>query len=110
MRRAFVRVSDGVLAAHTARPVCILLADPGRYGCEDMKMTDDTAAFGQRLSACRRSALLSQQEMAERSGLSVRTIGNLERGCTSWPHPDSVRRLADALKLHDQARAEFVAA
>jgi tetratricopeptide (TPR) repeat protein/transcriptional regulator with XRE-family HTH domain len=73
-------------------------------------MTDDTAAFGKRLSACRRSALLSQQELAERSGLSIRTIGSLERGRTSWPHLDSVRRLADALQLHDQARVDFVAA
>jgi transcriptional regulator with XRE-family HTH domain len=35
-------------------------------------MTDDVAAFGARLGDFRRSAGLSQQELAERSGLSSR--------------------------------------
>jgi tetratricopeptide (TPR) repeat protein len=52
---------------------------------------------------------LSQQELAKRSGLSVRSVGNLERGRVRWPHPDTVRRLADALGLHGQARDEFIA-
>jgi len=72
-------------------------------------MTDQTA-FGKRLCACRRSASLSQQELAERSGLSVKAISNLERGRARWPHPGSVYRLADALGLHDQALAQFIAA
>jgi transcriptional regulator with XRE-family HTH domain len=66
--------------------------------------------FGERLRACRRAVLLSQQELAEQSGLSVRAIGNLERGRTLWPHPQSLHRLADALGLRDAARAEFIAA
>jgi len=53
---------------------------------------------------------LSQQELAERAGLSVRTIGNLERGASKWPYRDSLHRLADALELRDEARAEFIAA
>jgi len=73
-------------------------------------MTDNVAAFGARLAADRRSAELSQQELAERSGLSIRAISNLERGRTRWPHQDSVRRLADALKLAGQARREFFTA
>jgi transcriptional regulator with XRE-family HTH domain len=73
-------------------------------------MTDDPAAFRERLSACRRSAGLSQEELAVRSGLSVRAIGNLERGRTRWPYPKSVRRLADALELQGEAREEFLAA
>jgi tetratricopeptide (TPR) repeat protein len=48
-------------------------------------------------------------ELAERSGLSVRTIGNLERGRVRWPHPDTVRRLADAVGLRGQDRDEFMA-
>ena len=72
-------------------------------------MTDDAAALGQRLRACRQSAELSQDELAERSGLSTRTISNLERGRTRWPHPDSVRRLADALRLRGEARGDFLA-
>jgi tetratricopeptide (TPR) repeat protein/transcriptional regulator with XRE-family HTH domain len=69
----------------------------------------DLAAFGERLAACRRSADLSQQELAERSGISVRAVSNLESGRTRWPHPATVRRLADALGLHDHARAQFIA-
>jgi Helix-turn-helix domain/NB-ARC domain len=73
-------------------------------------MTGDVAAFGKQLSACRWSAGLSQKGLAGRSGLSVRAIANLERDRTRWPHPDSVRRLADALELQGPERAEFVAA
>ncbi len=73
-------------------------------------MTDDPAAFRARLSACRRSAGLSQEELAVRSGLSVRAISNLECGRTRWPYPRSVRRLADALELRGEAREEFSAA
>jgi len=72
-------------------------------------MTGDPAAFGARLSACRRSAELSQGELAERSGLSIRAISNLERGLTRWPHPESVRRLADALQLQGGERERFFA-
>jgi tetratricopeptide (TPR) repeat protein/transcriptional regulator with XRE-family HTH domain len=70
----------------------------------------DPAAFGARLSACRRLAGLSQEELASRSGLSARAISNLERGRTKWPYPKSVRRLADALELQDEGRKEFFTA
>lgn len=73
-------------------------------------MTDDAGGFGPRLGACRRLAGLSQEELAARSGLSTRTVRNLERGRTQWPYPDSVRRLADALDLRGQSRGEFIAA
>src|SRR5690348_13644184 len=73
-------------------------------------MTDDVAAFAARLIACRRSAGLSQQELAERSRLSIRAISNLERARTRWPHPDTLHRLADALQLDDEARRKFLAA
>jgi tetratricopeptide (TPR) repeat protein/transcriptional regulator with XRE-family HTH domain len=73
-------------------------------------MSEDDGAFGARLRAGRLSARLSQEELAERSGLSVRAIGGLERGGTRRPHPDSLHRLADALGLREAARAEFIAA
>lgn len=72
-------------------------------------MVDGAAAFGVRLRACRRSAGLSQEELAVRAGLSVRTISNLERGCIRWPHPDSVHRLADALGLRGEVRRALIA-
>jgi transcriptional regulator with XRE-family HTH domain len=71
---------------------------------------DQAGAFGEELRARRRSSALSQQELAERSGLSVRAISNLESGRTRWPYPNSVGRLADALALRDEDRAEFTAA
>jgi len=73
-------------------------------------MSENVAAFGVRLSACRQQAELSQQELSQRSGLSIRAIRNLERGRTRWPYQDSVRRLADALELRGPARADFIAA
>src|SRR5580658_1955057 len=63
-----------------------------------------------RLRDCRESAGLSQRELAARAGLSVRAVGNLERGSTTRPHPESVHRLADALGLRGEARQGFIAA
>jgi transcriptional regulator with XRE-family HTH domain len=68
----------------------------------------ETGAFGTRLRLCRQSTGLSQEVLAERAGLSVRAVRNLERGRISAPHPGSLRRLADALALEGQARAEFL--
>jgi tetratricopeptide (TPR) repeat protein/transcriptional regulator with XRE-family HTH domain len=73
-------------------------------------VTGNGATFGTRLSACRRSAGLTQQELASRSGLSIRAISNLEGGRARSPHPGTVRRLADALGLDGDVRAGFLAA
>lgn len=73
-------------------------------------MSDAVPAFGARLRSCRQSAGLSQQELAERAGLSVRALSDLERGRTRFPYQDSVARLAGALGLREQARTEFVTA
>jgi transcriptional regulator with XRE-family HTH domain len=53
---------------------------------------------------------MSQQDLAERSGLSVRTLSDLERGRTRFPYRDSLARLADALGLRGPARTDFIAA
>ena len=72
-------------------------------------MGDDSAAFGTLLRACRLSAGLSQQELAHKSEMSVRAISDLERSRTLRPYQDSVNRLATALGLDGQERAEFIA-
>jgi hypothetical protein len=54
----------------------------------------------------RRPALLGH--IAERAGLSVRAIGDLERGRTRFPYQDTLARLADALDLRGPARTEFI--
>jgi transcriptional regulator with XRE-family HTH domain len=78
------------------------------YGSASMGFVADSPDFVGRLRACRIAANLSQEELAAQSGVSIRAIGNLERGQTRWPHPGSVHRLADALKLTGPDRVEFV--
>jgi tetratricopeptide (TPR) repeat protein/transcriptional regulator with XRE-family HTH domain len=55
--------------------------------------------LGAWLRESREAAGLTQEELAERSGLAVRTIGNLERGVSARPYPGSVRMLVRALGL-----------
>jgi hypothetical protein len=57
------------------------------------------ACFAQVLRGYRSAARLTQEQLAERSGLSTRAIANMERRRTSRPYRRSVQRLADALEL-----------
>jgi tetratricopeptide (TPR) repeat protein/transcriptional regulator with XRE-family HTH domain len=50
---------------------------------------------------------LTQEELAGAAGLSPRAVSDLERGVVITPHRDTVRLLADALRLTGPARAEF---
>ncbi|HET9659765.1 MAG TPA: helix-turn-helix domain-containing protein, partial [Thermomicrobiales bacterium] len=58
----------------------------------------------------RLSAGLSQEELAERSGLSARTISDLERGLSLDPRPDTIRMLAEGLALTADERRSLIAA
>jgi transcriptional regulator with XRE-family HTH domain len=51
------------------------------------------------LVRAREAACLTQGELAERSGLSVRAIRNLETGHTARPRKQSLLLLAEALGL-----------
>ena len=73
-------------------------------------MSTSTASFGEKLRQLRGAASLSQEELAERSGLSVRGISDLERGARHAPRLETVRLLADALALADGARSGLLAA
>jgi transcriptional regulator with XRE-family HTH domain len=53
---------------------------------------------------------LTQEELAERSGLSVYAISMLERGVRRTPRSSTVEFLAEALKLDQQQRAALAAA
>src|SRR5580692_10713311 len=64
---------------------------------------------GEWLRQQRVAAGLTQEDLAERSGVSVRAIADLERGRTRRPYPSSVRALARALGLPETAGAELVA-
>jgi tetratricopeptide (TPR) repeat protein/transcriptional regulator with XRE-family HTH domain len=63
--------------------------------------------FGGLLRAYRERRLLSQERLAERSGLSARTIRDLEAGRVRRPRGASVRLLADALRLAGRERDQF---
>ena len=60
-------------------------------------MSETTLAFGELLRRLRRDAALSQEALAERSGLSRNGISDLERGLHPAPRLETVRLLADAL-------------
>src|SRR5215204_6269361 len=67
-------------------------------------------SFADLLRHLRTSAALSQEELAVRSGLSLRGISDLERGVRRAPHLTTVRVLADALALGPAERQALLAA
>jgi transcriptional regulator with XRE-family HTH domain len=71
---------------------------------------DGRAGFGALLRALRLQAGLAQEALAERARLSVVTIGALERGRRSAPYPETLAKLAGALRLNSRDRGKFEAA
>jgi len=65
--------------------------------------------FAELLRQYRMAAGLTQEELAERAGLSSRGVSLLEHG-NRQPYRDTVRRLADALVLTEEESARFAAA
>jgi predicted ATPase len=63
--------------------------------------------FGDLLRQHRNAAGLTQEDLAERSGLSVDTISLLERGEHRRPHRYTMQNLADALGLSRSDRIRF---
>src|SRR5712691_6007151 len=55
--------------------------------------------FADLLRQHRQAAGLTQEALAERAGLSLRGVSDLERGARRAPHRDTVRRLTAALGL-----------
>ena len=66
--------------------------------------------FGPHLRALRRAAGLTQEELAERAGLTANGVSALERGARRRPYPHTVRSLADALGVASDERVRFMAA
>jgi transcriptional regulator with XRE-family HTH domain len=70
---------------------------------------DEARAAAAWVKTQRLAAGMTQEELAGRSGLSVRAISNLERGRTTRPHPRSLEVLAAALGLPAAEGAEWSA-
>ena len=72
-------------------------------------MAEPPVTFAGVLRKLRTEAGLTQEELAEASGVSLRSVSDLERGRVTIPQKDTVRLLADALHLIGPARARFEA-
>jgi predicted ATPase len=66
-----------------------------------------STTFGDLLRRHRLAAGLSQVELAERAGLSLRGISDLERGRKNRPHRETILLLADALQLAPAERRQL---
>ncbi|MGA7672634.1 MAG: helix-turn-helix domain-containing protein, partial [Nitrolancea sp.] len=80
------------------------------FGLERRVETEHRETFGTLLREFRDRAGLTQEEVAERAGLSVDAIGLLERGERKRPQRFTVERLAAALPLEPDELARFEAA
>ena len=69
--------------------------------------TGEAPPFADLLRRHRLAAGLTQQELCERSGISVQAISALERGWRRSPHRDTVAMLADCLGLKPVERTAF---
>ncbi|MCC6944623.1 MAG: helix-turn-helix transcriptional regulator, partial [Thermomicrobiales bacterium] len=60
--------------------------------------------LGQVIRRFRLASGMSQEQLAERSGLSARSVSDLERGLRSGTRPETLRMLAEALSLSEEER------
>jgi predicted ATPase/DNA-binding XRE family transcriptional regulator len=68
-----------------------------------------TQSFAVMLKQLRAAHGMTQEELAERSGTSVRSISDLERGISRFPRKDTVQLLADALHLSSDEASQLFA-
>ena len=64
-------------------------------------IADHNRGFGRELRSLRGAAGLTQEELAQRTGMSVRAISDIERGRTRRPQRETRRRLSAALARQD---------
>ena len=67
--------------------------------------TAEPHTFAEALRRYRVEAGLTQEQLAERAGVSARCLGDLERGGPHVPRRTTMRQLADALGLPASERA-----
>lgn len=71
--------------------------------------TTDLADFALRLRQCRSRSGLTQEELAERAGISIASVSLLERGLIRSPQKGTLHLLARALDLSAEERDDFIA-
>ena len=64
-------------------------------------MLSEVLYIGDRLRQLRKQSLMTQEELAERSGVAVSTIIRIERNQVE-PHGSTIRKLAEALEVEPQ--------
>jgi transcriptional regulator with XRE-family HTH domain len=69
-------------------------------------MSNIKLLFGKRLRQLRRQADFTQEQLAERIGVSVEFVSNMERGINA-PSFETLERLAGSLKLKVSELFEF---
>ena len=72
--------------------------------------TTGASQFASLLRRFRRRSGLTQEELAQRAGLSLASVSLLERGLTRAPHRDTVELLVAALELAPDEAASFTQA
>ncbi|HEX5991722.1 MAG TPA: helix-turn-helix domain-containing protein [Thermomicrobiales bacterium] len=75
-----------------------------------LERLESKTSFGDQLRELRSAAALSQEDLADRTGVSRRGISDLERGLRHAPRLETVRLLADGLALGDNERQALLAA
>lgn len=70
-------------------------------------VTKQHVPFADLLRHARREAGLTQEDLAERAGISARAVSDLERGINRSPRRDTLALLADALDLSVEQRQQW---
>ena len=61
---------------------------------------------GDRLKKLRRRAMLTQEQLAQKSGVGITTINRIETGTVEDPHFSTLRKLARALGVEARELVE----
>ncbi|OLF15118.1 ATP-binding protein [Actinophytocola xanthii] len=73
-----------------------------------VRLVRGRGVFGETVRACRRRLGLTQEEVAARTGVSVRTVRGIETGRIERPRAGTVRLLADVFDLGAAERDSFL--
>ncbi len=79
----------------------------GVLGLQRCGMDGQSTAFGDLLRRYRKRAGLTQESLAERAGISARSVGNIERGAPYRSRRLTVASIADVLALSMPEREAF---